>query len=290
MPVDKQSKYSGESLTTIATQIRRDAIWSIYRGRSGHPGGALSCADILTVLFHRIMTPPERRPESYSDDYFVMSKGHAAPALYAAFVSRNLLERSELESLRKLDSRLQGHPDVSRLPLVEISTGSLGQGVSFAAGVAKAIRLEGSDERVYAMVGDGELQEGQIWEMAMFASHHRLENFTVIVDYNKLQSDSANSEVCGLEPLTKRWEAFGWDVTEVDGHDLSALETALVQVSRQGNPRVIVAHTVKGKGVEFMEGKPLWHGSVTMTDEQFEQSLSALGCSDEDIREYGYVC
>ncbi|WP_216642781.1 transketolase [Hydrocarboniclastica marina] len=283
------SKFNGEPLPLIANQMRRDAIWSIYQGRSGHPGGALSCADLLTVLFHRTMAPPKRRPDSYSDDYFVLSKGHAAPVLYAALASRGLLSRAELGQLRKLGSRLQGHPDVSRLPLVEVSTGSLGQGVSFAAGLAKAMQLDGGKDRVYALVGDGELQEGQVWEMAMFAAHHKLANFTVIVDYNKLQSDSANSEVCGLEPLADRWRAFGWRVAEIDGHDLGAIEGALEESGQAAGPQVFIAHTTKGKGVDFMEGQPLWHGSVTMSREQFEQSMTALGCGVTEIEEYGHV-
>ncbi|WP_341582256.1 transketolase [Marinobacter metalliresistant] len=283
------SRFNAGPVDAIANQIRRDSVWSIYRARSGHPGGALSCADLLAVLFHRVMVPPEKRVGSYSDDYFVLSKGHAAPALYAALASRGLLERCELARLRHLGSPLQGHPDVSRLPLVEVSTGSLGQGVSFSAGLAKAMKLTGSERSVFAVVGDGELQEGQVWEMAMFASHHRLGNLTVVVDYNKLQSDSANSEVCNLEPLDERWASFGWQVLEIDGHDLAAIEQAFYDASQTSVPTVVIAHTVKGKGVGFMEGQPLWHGSVTMTREQFEQSMMALDCSAAQMEEYDNV-
>lgn len=279
-------------METLACQIRKDVIWSIFHARSGHPGGALSCVDLLTVLFHRVLRPPVVRADSYSDDYFILSKGHAAPALYAVAASRQLLPRRELKTLRKLGSRLQGHPDVSQLALVEVSTGSLGQGVSFAAGVARAALFKGSAERIYALVGDGELQEGQVWEMAMFAAHQRLHNLTVLVDYNKLQSDSRNSEVCNLEPLADKWRAFGWQVTEIDGHDIAAIDAALQAASsapQAGAPSVIIAHTIKGKGVDFMENIPLWHGSVTMTEEQYLNALRALGCQAGDIEEYANV-
>lgn len=278
-------------IETLARQIRKDVIWSIFHARSGHPGGALSCVDLLTVLFHRVLRPPQVRADSYSDDYFILSKGHAAPALYAVAASKQLLPRRELKSLRKLGSRLQGHPDVTQLALVEVSTGSLGQGVSFAAGVARAALLKGTAERVYALVGDGELQEGQVWEMAMFAAHHQLHNLTVIVDYNKLQSDSRNSDVCALEPLADKWRAFGWQVTEIDGHATAQIDAALqaAKAVTAGAPTVIIAHTIKGKGVDFMEDIPLWHGSVTMTEAQYLSAMQALGCQTHEIEEYAHV-
>lgn len=276
------------SLSVISNKIRRDAIWSIYEARSGHPGGVLSCIDILTVLFHRVLPSPVKRNDSYSDDYFILSKGHAVPALYATAVSVGLLEQAELKTLRKINSRLQGHPDVNTLPWVEISTGSLGQGISFATGIAKAQKLLNSQQNVFVMLGDGELQEGQVWEAAMFSSHHKLNNLIAIIDYNKLQSDNTNTNICNLEPLTEKWQAFGWNVLEVDGHDIQALEKTFNLVKDNPNlkPTVIIAHTVKGKGVSFMENEPLWHGSSTLTTEQLTYSLEDLGCDKNKIEEY----
>lgn len=275
-------------LKIVAQQIRRDAVWSIYHARSGHPGGVLSCIDILTVLFHKVLSPSDLRKDSYSDDYFILSKGHAVPALYAVAASVGLLERTELKSLRKINSRLQGHPDVTTLPWVEVSTGSLGQGVSVAAGIAKAKKCMQTSEHIYALIGDGEMQEGQVWECAMFSAHHELNNFTVVIDYNKLQSDANNSEICGLEPLREKWLSFGWNVVEVDGHNYQALYHALVdsKVKVNNKPTAIIAHTVKGKGVSFMENIPSWHGSVTMTTEQYREAMYALGCDDNLLKEY----
>ena len=278
-------------LNIVAQQIRRDAVWSIYHARSGHPGGVLSCVDILTVLFHKILSPAKSRCGSYSDDYFILSKGHAVPALYAVAASIGLLDRAELKSLRKINSRLQGHPDVTTIPWVEVSTGSLGQGISVAAGIAKAKKLMSTDEHVFALIGDGEMQEGQVWECAMFAAHHQLNNFTVIVDYNKLQSDAANNDICGLEPLRDKWLSFGWNFAEVDGHSHEELYNSLkdAKLKKDNKPTVVVAHTLKGKGVGFMENIPSWHGSVTMTKEQYENAMHALGCNDKIIEEYENV-
>jgi transketolase len=276
------------SLSTISNKIRRDAIWSIYEARSGHPGGTLSCVDILTVLFHKIMASPLKRSGSYSDDYFILSKGHAVPALYATAVSIGLLKQAELKTLRKINSRLQGHPDVNTLPWLEISTGSLGQGISFATGIAKSQKLLKSETKVFVLLGDGELQEGQVWEAAMFSSHHKLNNLIAIVDYNKLQSDATNTDICNLEPLADKWQAFGWNVLEVDGHDIDKLEEAFLSAKLTSNlkPSVIIAHTVKGKGISFMENQPLWHGSSTLTIEQFTDSMKDLGCDKNIIEEY----
>ncbi len=277
-----------KSLAKTGNEIRRDAIWSIYTARSGHPGGVLSCIDILTVLFHRIMVPARERRDSYSDDYFVLSKGHAAPALYATAVSTGLLERDELKTLRKIGSRLQGHPDVSTLPWLEVCTGSLGQGISFGAGLAKAQKMAKGERKTYVLLGDGEMQEGQVWEAAMFSSHHRLDNLIAIVDYNKLQSDARNCEICDLEPLADKWRSFGWRVCQVDGHDLNKLEERLLDAksNRTTKPVVVIAHTTKGKGVDFMENQPLWHGSATLSQEQFVDSLTALGCDQNDVVGY----
>lgn len=278
-----------KNINQLSLQIRKDAISSIYHARSGHPGGVLSCIDILTTLFHKIMSPANLRNKSYSDDYFILSKGHAAPALYAVAASIGLLERSELKTLRKLNSKLQGHPDVIHLPWVEVSTGSLGQGLSVATGIAKALKLQNTNQRVYSIVGDGEMQEGQVWEAAMFASHHKLNNLTVIADYNKLQSDATNAEICALEPLSEKWRSFGWQVIEIDGHNHDEIFHALTSKTNITTPTIIIAHTTKGKGVDFMENSPLWHGSVTLSEEQFFSAMKALGCNDKDIKEYTNV-
>ncbi|MBR9726735.1 transketolase [Shewanella intestini] len=278
-------------LDTLASQIRKDAIWSIYHAKSGHPGGVLSCVDILTVLFHDVLAPVEKRLGSYSDDFFILSKGHAAPALYAVAASKGLCERAQLKGLRKIESSFQGHPDVTHLPWVEVSTGSLGQGISVATGIAKSQKLLNSAQHVFALLGDGEMQEGQVWEAAMFAAHHKLNNLTAIVDYNKLQSDASNDDICALEPLADKWRAFGWQVVEVDGHDIDALQQHLhaSKHNKAQSPMVIIAHTIKGKGVDFMEDIPLWHGSVTLTDKQYEDAMLALGCSAQEIKEYENV-
>lgn len=277
MPASSIQLENSKSIEVLCQQARQDALTSIYHAQSGHPGGVLSCIDILTVLFHQILAPANIRQDSYSDDYFVLSKGHAAPALYAVAATRGLLERESLASLRKINSPLQGHPDVSHLPWVEVSTGSLGQGVSTACGIAKALQLKKSKQRVYSLIGDGELQEGQVWEVAMFAAHHKLDNFTVIVDYNKLQSDARNETICGLEPLLEKWQAFGWHCQEIDGHDENKIFGALVAAKQAKNsPQLILAHTIKGKGVSFMEDFPTWHGSVALTDSQYEKAMKEL--------------
>jgi transketolase len=275
-------------LAEISRKIRCDAILSIYAAQSGHPGGVLSCIDLLTVLFHRVMTPAIERLGSYSDDYFILSKGHAVPALYATAVSTGLLRQDELKTLRKIDSRLQGHPDVTTLPWLEVSTGSLGQGISFAAGLAKAQKLTCDERTTYVLLGDGEMQEGQVWEAAMFASHHQLNNLIAIADYNKLQSDAKNSEICTIEPLVDKWVSFGWRVLQSDGHDLENIEEMLLTAknNRDSKPTIIIAHTTKGKGVSFMENQPLWHGSVALSRQQFVDCLAALGCDQNCIEGY----
>ena len=275
------------STEEIAQRIRKDIIWSIYHAKSGHPGGSLSCSDILTVLFHKIMSPPLTY-NRLSEDSFILSKGHAAPALYAAAATKGLLSISELKSLRSLNSPLQGHPDVKHLPWVDISTGSLGQGFSVAVGVAKGLQIKKSPNRVFTLLGDGELQEGQVWEAAMFSGHHGLSQLTVIIDYNKLQSDASNREICNLEPLSDKWKSFGWQVLNIDGHDHPSLLAALSE-QNISKPKVIIAHTIKGKGVNFMENMPLWHGSVTLSIQQYNDAMVALGCSARELEEYENV-
>ena len=271
-------------LSYLAGEIRRLSIAAIHAARSGHPGGALSSADILAVLFGDelgIAPGSTDRPER---NRFVLSKGHACPALYAAGAGIGLVAKEAVYGLRKLGSVMQGHPDVKLLPWVETSTGSLGQGMSVACGLALGQRLKGMAARSYVLLGDGELQEGEIWEAAMFAGHHRLANLCAIVDYNKMQSDDLNANIMGLEPLADKWRAFGWRVEEVDGHDFAALAAAFAGFRAEtARPSVIIAHTVKGKGVSFMEGVPAWHGSVALTDADTTQALRDLGVAEPDI-------
>jgi transketolase len=271
-------------LAESARAIRKISIAAIYHAGSGHPGGALSCADILACLYGAELNVWPKKLADENRDRFVLSKGHAAPALYAAGAHHGFCTVEDALTLRKLGSRFQGHPHVGDLPWVETSTGSLGQGFSVALGMAMGLKLKKKKARVYALLGDGELQEGEVWEAAMCAAHHRLDNFVAIVDYNKLQSDDTNANIMGLEPLAPKWRAFGWQVSELGGHDIAGLLEALrIAAQSSGKPNVIIAHTIKGKGVAFMENQPQWHGSVKLTREQAEQSLSALGANKDEI-------
>ena len=255
-------------LTKIAEQIRLGILEGTYNAGSGHPGGSLSCADILAYLYFAELNVDPADPKKADRDRFVLSKGHAAPALYAALALRGFFPMEDIKTLRKIDSHLQGHPDMNKTPGVDISTGSLGIGVSNACGMAIAAKLQNKDYRVYAITGDGELQEGQIWESAMFASHYGLDNLIVFADANKLQIDGRTTDVMSPEPIDKRFEAFGWNVARINGHDFDAIEAA-VEAAKQvkGKPSVIVCDTVKGKGVSFMEDKAGWHGVAPKEDE-----------------------
>ncbi|MBI4187055.1 MAG: transketolase [Chloroflexi bacterium] len=252
-----------EDMRAIAKRLRRHIITMISQAGSGHPGGSLSAVEIVTALFfkvlrHRLADPcwPER-------DRFILSKGHAAPLLYAVLAECGYLPVEELATLRQMDSRLQGHTDRACTPGVEMSAGALGQGLSFAIGTALTARLNSQDYRVYALLGDGECDEGQVWEAAMAAAHFKIDNLVAIVDNNGIQLDGWNRDIMNLEPFNKKWEAFGWYVIEVDGHDLSQLLDAFERArSVKGKPTVIIAHTVKGKGVSFMENNPDFHGKV----------------------------
>jgi len=273
-----------EKLTAAAKAIRAIAIASIYHAGSGHPGGCLSSADLLASLYGAELNvwPSERN--NPMRDRFVLSKGHAAPALYAAGAHFGFCTVKDALSLRKLGSPFQGHPHVCDLTWVETSTGSLGQGFSVALGMAMGLKLKSSPARVYALLGDGELGEGEVWEAAMCAAHHRLDNLLAIIDYNKLQSDDRNASIMGLEPLADKFRAFGWDVQESDGHDLTAILRGFEHAGEvYKQPSVIIAHTIKGKGVPFMEDVPHWHGSVKLSREQAGDSLKALGCSGTEI-------
>lgn len=259
---------------------RAYALCMIYSAGSGHPGGAMSAAEI-TVSLAEIMGWGE---DNWSNPHrLVLSKGHSCPILYAAAAVFGLLDVEELSSFRKLNSRLQGHPHVCLLPWVGSSTGSLGQGVSVALGQALGNRFKSADERqhIYAVVGDGEMQEGQVWETLAVGSHHGCSDLTIVLDYNKLQSDDLNENICGLEPLVDRLKSFNWAVLEVDGHDYPSLQDCLIAAKNDEMPTFVVAHTVKGKGVKFMESIPKWHGSVTMTEEELSTSLLDIGLDQE---------
>ena len=263
-------------LKKIAEKIRLGILEGTYNAGSGHPGGSLSCADIMTYLYFVELNVDPANPKWADRDRFVLSKGHAAPALYATLARKGFFPEEDLKTLRKIDSHLQGHPDMNKTPGVDISTGSLGIGVSNACGMAIAAKLQNKDYRVYAITGDGELQEGQIWESAMFASHYKLDNLIVFADANTLQIDGRTTDVMSPEPIDKRFEAFGWNVARIDGHDFDAIEAA-VEAAKQvkGKPSVIVCNTVKGKGVSFMEDKAGWHG-VAPKKEEYEAAVAEV--------------
>lgn len=265
-----------QQLEAKAREIRKSIVRMTGAAGSGHPGGSLSAADIVTVLyFHELRLKPEE-PDWDGRDRFVLSKGHAAPVLYAALAEKGYFPKEELLTLRKLGSRLQGHPDLKSLPGVEMSTGSLGQGLAVANGMALAGKLDNKDYRVYALLGDGECQEGMVWEAAMAAAHYRLDNLAAFVDHNGLQIDGPVTEVMSPEPLTDKWKAFGWHVLSIDGHDLEQILSAIEEAKKtKGRPTVIIAKTVKGKGVSFMEDQVGWHG-VAPKPEQVTQALAEL--------------
>ena len=292
--VQKETVQTASLFPDIETQIARAALFArkhliaaIYRATSGHPGGALSCADLIAALFGAELNI---WPSSVNDphrDRFVLSKGHACPTLYAIAAWHDFCDRKEALSLRKLGSPFQGHPHVRDLPWVETSTGSLGQGFSVAMGMAMGLKMQKLRPRVYTLLGDGEMQEGSVWETAMCAAHHKLDNLCAIIDYNKMQSDALNADICGIEPLADKWRAFGWTVFEIDGHNISdILSTLHLAASTRGRPSVLIAHTIKGKGVPYMEGSPAWHGSVKLSREQAETALTALGSSPDEIKEF----
>lgn len=266
-----------KDLAGRACVIRQHIISMLGQAGSGHPGGSLSAADIVTTLYFHEMNVDPKNPKWPDRDRFVLSKGHAAPVLYAALAEKGFFPVEELQTLRKIGSRLQGHPSMKHLPGVEMSTGSLGQGLSTANGMALAARLDGKNYRVYVMLGDGEIQEGQVWEAAMAAAHYKLDNVVAFLDHNGLQIDGLTAEVMSPEPVSDKWRAFGWHVEEIDGHNLSEIISALAKAREvKGQPTMIVANTVKGKGVSFMEGQANWHGNAPDAD-QTSQALCELG-------------
>lgn len=270
-------------LAAKANDLRKDILTMITEAGSGHPGGSLSCIDILTALyFGGVMDYDPADPKKPGRDRFILAKGHAAPALYATLAHAGYFPTDELNTLRKLGTRLQGHPDSNLVPGVEVSTGSLGQGLSVAAGLAAGLRLSGEDGVVFTVLGDGECEEGQVWEAAMFAAHRKLGNLVAIIDANGLQIDGRVQDVCNPEDLGEKFAAFGWQVSEVDGHDIEALIAALnrAKASDAPAPQLVIARTVKGKGVSFMEGEAGWHGKAPDA-EQLACALQELGAGSE---------
>lgn len=265
-----------EELAARARDIRKHVIKMVGAASSGHPGGSLSAADIVTVLYFNEMNIRPEDPGWPRRDRFVLSKGHAAPVLYAALAEAGYFPVDDLLTLRRIDSHLQGHPSMRSTPGVEMSTGSLGQGLSAACGMAIAAKLDGASRRVYVMLGDGELEEGQVWEAVMTAAHRKLDNLTAFVDSNRLQIDGTVAEVKSMGRIGEKFAAFGWHVIEIDGHDIPAIMAALAEARRtQGQPTVVVAHTVKGKGVSFMENRVEWHGTAPKPD-QVQAALAEL--------------
>ena len=268
---------SVEEIIRHAQQIRRNTIISLHSAGSGHPGGALSMVEIIAVLYFYEMNISPDKPEEMNRDRFVLSKGHAAPAYYAVLAERGYFEKSALTTLRKMGSMLQGHPDMKKVPGVDMSTGSLGQGISAACGMAHYAKKTGKDYRVYCIIGDGEMQEGQVWEAFMSAGHFKLDNLVVFLDNNNLQIDGRVDEVMSIYPVKEKLQAFGWHVEETDGHNVKGLIETLDRVRQvRDQPAFIIGKTTKGKGVSFMENQSGWHGAA-INDEQFEQAMKELG-------------
>ena len=263
-------------LAKIANQVRKDIVTGVYNAKSGHPGGSLSAADMLTFLYFEEMNVDPKDPKKADRDRFVLSKGHTAPGLYSALALKGYFPVDDLETLRHLGSYLQGHPDMKHIPGVDMSSGSLGQGISAAVGMAIAGKMDNADYRVYTLLGDGEIQEGQVWEASMMAGFRKLDNLVVIVDNNNLQIDGAIDEVCSPYPIDKKFEAFNFHVINIDGNDFDQIDAAFKEAkATKGMPTAIIAHTVKGKGVSFMENQVGWHGTAP-NDEQYAVAMEDL--------------
>ena len=263
-------------LAETARKIRIGIIEGVYNAGCGHPGGSLSIADIVTYLYFKEMNVDPAEPKKADRDRFVLSKGHTAPALYAALAERGFFPKEDLKTLRKIDSYLQGHPDMKGTPGVDMSSGSLGLGISSAAGMALSAKISNDAYRVYTVLGDGESEEGQVWEAAMFAAHYKLDNLCAVIDWNGLQIDGPVAEVMNPTPLDEKFRAFGWNVVSINGHDFDEIEAAF-RLAREtkGKPTAIIAKTVKGKGVPFMENKVEWHGAAPKED-QYKEAIAAL--------------
>ncbi|HIT89408.1 MAG TPA: transketolase [Candidatus Merdenecus merdavium] len=263
-------------LQKTANEIRKSIVSSVHAAKAGHPGGSLSAADIYTYLYFAEMNVDPKDPKKEDRDRFVLSKGHTAPGLYATLAEKGYFPKEDLLTLRHLGSYLQGHPDMKHIPGVDMSSGSLGQGVSAAVGMALSAQLSKDDYRVYTLLGDGELQEGQVWEAVMFAGHRRLDNLVVIVDNNNLQIDGDISEICSPYPIDKKFEAFNFHVINIDAHDFDQIKAALDEArATKGMPTAIIAKSIKGKDVSFMENNAAWHGAAP-NDEQYKQAMEDL--------------
>ncbi len=272
-----------KALALTTAKVRTGIIEGVFHAKSGHPGGSLSSADIFTYLYFSHMNIDPQNPKDPHRDRFVLSKGHCAPGLYSTLAQRGYFSPEELKKLRHIGAMLQGHPDMKGTPGVDMSTGSLGQGVSAAAGMALAAKMDGKSYRVYALLGDGELEEGQVWEAAMFAAHHNLDNLCLIVDYNGLQIDGDVGKVAGIAPIDEKFRSFGFEVAEADGHDFQSLEDAFAAAKAcEGRPFAIIAKTTKGKGVSFMENQAGWHGKAP-NQEQYEQAMEELRAAEKAL-------
>ena len=293
--IEQWSSYGGDrmeetmnnlELQKQANEVRKGIVTAVHSAKAGHPGGSLSAADIFTYLYFEEMNIDPADPDKEDRDRFVLSKGHTAPGLYSALAHRGFFPVEDLTTLRKLGSYLQGHPCI-HIPGVDMSSGSLGQGISAAVGMALGAKLSGKDFRVYTLLGDGEIQEGQVWEAAMFAAHRKLDNLVVIVDNNNLQIDGAISDVCSPYPIDKKFEDFNFHVINVDAHDFDALRAAFAEArATKGQPTCIVAKSVKGKGVSFMENNVAWHGTAP-NDEQYAQAMADLEKIGEELEKAG---
>ena len=275
---------TNQELAKVANEVRKGVVTAVHAVKSGHPGGSLGAADIMTYLYFAEMDVDPADPRRADRDRFVLSKGHCAPALYAVLAERGFFSKEELETLRHIGSRLQGHPNMNDTPGVDMSTGSLGQGISAAVGMALAAKHWGDSYRVYTLLGDGECEEGQVWEAAMFAGNHALDNLVAVVDHNGLQIDGTIDEVNSAMPLADKFRAFKWHVIELaDGNDMEQIAAAFAEAREvSGAPVAIIAETVKGKGVSFMENQVGWHGKAP-NDEQFEQAMAELTAAGEEL-------
>ena len=270
-------------LMKTANEVRKDIVTAVHSAKAGHPGGSLSAADIFTYLYFEEMNIDPKDPKKADRDRFVLSKGHTAPGLYSVLAERGYFPKEDLKTLRHTGSYLQGHPDMKHIPGVDMSSGSLGQGISAAVGMAIAAKITGADYRVYTLLGDGEIQEGQVWEASMFAAHKKLDNLVVIVDNNNLQIDGAITEVNSPYPIDKKFEAFNFHVINIDGNDFDQIDAAFKEAKTvKGQPTAIIAKTVKGKGVSYMENQAGWHGKAP-NDEQYEIAMEDLEKAGEAL-------
>ena len=265
-----------KQLEITATKVRMGVIEGVYNAKSGHPGGSLSVADVLTYLYFAKMNVDPKNPQMPERDRLVLSKGHTAPALYSVLANRGFFPVEDLKTLRHIGSKLQGHPVMNKVPGVDMSTGSLGQGISAACGMALSGKLSNEFYKVYAVLGDGEIEEGQVWEASMFAAHYKLDNLCAFIDFNGLQIDGKITDVMNPTPIDKKFEAFGWNVISIDGNNLEEIEAAVLAAKAcKGKPTAVVCHTTKGKGVSFMENQVGWHGAAP-NKEQYEQAVAEL--------------